>query len=224
MDDSSTRNFLDRILTDGRAMAQRGEDLAAQRLGVGDDPASRARLRETGLAGGAALGVVAMLLGRRRRSTFSRNALLVGGVGALAKIAMDAWARQGGTPDRAAAALEDDSAETHARTLLLAMVAAAKADGHIDEEEHSAIEAELEDLPESVKGFLGEAIAAAPDPDAIAARVQGGQEAREVYTASALMCGRDHPMEVDYLDRLARALGLSHEEARRIEGDILAAV
>lgn len=224
MDDSSTRSFLDRILTDGWAMAQRGEDLAAQRLGVGDDPAARARLRETGLAGGAALGIVAMLLGGRRRSTFSRNALLVGGVGALTKIAMDAWARQGGTPDPAAAALEDDGAETHARTLLLAMVAAAKADGHIDEEEHSAIEAELEDLPESVKGFLGEAIAAAPDPDAIAARVQGGQEAREVYTASALMCGRDHPMEVDYLDRLARALGLSHEEARRIEGDIIAAV
>ena len=165
-----------------------------------------------------------MLLGGRRRNTFSRNALLVGGVGALARVAMDAWARQGGTPDRAAAELVDDSAEARARTLLLAMVAAAKADGHIDEEEHSAIEAELDDLPESVKGFLGEAIAAPADPEAIAARVQGGQEGREVYAASALMCGRDHPVEVDYLDRLARALGISDEEARQIEGDIFAAV
>ncbi len=223
MDDAPARSFLDRLLTDGRVLAQRGGDLAAQRLGVGDDPASRARLREAGLAGGAALGLAAVLLGRRR-NTFSRGALLVGGIGALAKVAMDAWARQGGSPDRAAAELEDDSAETHARTILLAMVAAAKVDGHIDEEEHSAIEAELEDLPESVKGFLGEAIAAPADPEAIAARVQGGQEGREVYAASALMCGRDHPMEVDYLARLATALGISDEEARQIEGDLLAAV
>ena len=224
MNDGTARTFLDRLLTDDRALAQRGEDLAAQRLGVADDAAFRARFRGAGLAGGAAVGLVAMLLGGRRRNTFSRSALLVGGIGALAKVAMDAWARQGGTPDQAAAELVGDSAEAHARTLLLAMVAAAKADGHIDEEEHSAIEAELEDLPESVKGFLGEAIAAPANPEAIAARVQGGQEGREVYAASALMYGPDHPAELDYLDRLARALGISEEEARRIEGDIFAAV
>jgi uncharacterized membrane protein YebE (DUF533 family) len=104
------------------------------------------------------------------------------------------------------------------------MVAAAKADGHIDEEEHSAIEAEIEDLPPSIRGLLGEAIAAAPDPEGIAARVHGRQEAHEVYAASALLCGRDHPEEEDYLDRLARALGLSQDEVGRIEAEVLAAV
>ena len=62
------------------------------------------------------------------------------------------------------------------------------------------------------------------EPEAIAARVTGGQERREVYAASVLLCGRDDPMEVDYLDRLAGALGLSEDEARRIEGEMLAAV
>ena len=104
------------------------------------------------------------------------------------------------------------------------MVAAAKADGHIDEEERSAIEAEMEGAPEAVRALMDEAMHAPADPESIAARVTGGQEKREVYAASALLCGRDHPMEVDYLDRLARALGLSEEEARRIEGDVLAAV
>ena len=47
---------------------------------------------------------------------------------------------------------------------------------------------------------------------AIAARVQPGHE-HEVYAASALLCGRDDPTEEDYLDQLARALGLSEDEA-----------
>lgn len=221
--DTTARSFLDRLLTDGRALARGMEDAAAERLGVGAAPAARADLRQAGLAGAGALGLAALLLGRRRGG-LARGALLLGGIGALARIAMEAWARTGATPDPAAAALEDEGAEARARTLLFAMVAAAKADGHIDEEEHSAIEAEIEDLPEAVKGLLGEAIAAPADPEAVAARVGGGQEAREVYAASALLCGRDHPEEVDYLDRLARALRLSEEEARRIEADVLAAI
>lgn len=220
--ETTARSLLDRLLTDGRSLARQAEDAAAQRLGVGDDPASRQRLREAGLAGGAALGLAAMLLGGRRRGGLGRSALLVGGIGALGKIAADAWARTGAAPDAAAALLDDDGAEERARTLLFAMVAAAKADGHIDDEEHSAIEAEIEDLPASVQGLLGEAIAATPDPEAIARRVRDGQEGREVYAASALLCGRDDPRELDYLDRLARALGLSDEEARRIEADVLA--
>ena len=215
----TTRPFVDRLLTEGRSLAQQAEDAAAQRLGVGDDAASRQRLRQAGLAGGAALGLVAMLLGRRRGSSAGRSALLLGGIAALGKVALDGWSRPAAQdPSRPL-----DEAEAHAQTLLFAMVAAAKADGHISEEEHSAIEAELEDLPDSVKGLLGEAIAAPVDPAAIAARVQPGHE-HEVYAASALLCGRDDPTEEDYLDRLARALGLSEDEARRIEGDVLAAV
>jgi uncharacterized membrane protein YebE (DUF533 family) len=221
--DTPARSFLDRLLTDGRAMARQAEDAAADRLGVGPDVAARRDLRQAGLAGAGAIGLAALLLGRRRGG-LGRSALLLGGIGALARIAMEAWARTGAVPDPQAAALEDDGAEVRARTLLFAMVAAAKADGHIDEEEHSAIEAELDDLPLSVRGLLGEAIAAPSDPEAVAARVGGGQEAREVYAASALLCGRDHPEEEDYLDRLARALGLTPEEARRIEADVLAAV
>lgn len=222
--DSTARTFLDRLLTDGRALAVQAEDAAAGQLGVGDDPAARAGLRQAGLAGAGAVGLAALLLGGRRRGGFGRSALLLGGIAALGRIAMDSWARTGATPDRAAAVLEDQGAEARARRLLFALVSAAKADGHIDEEEHSAIEAEIEDLPDHVRGLLGEAIAAPSDPEAIAAQVEGGQEAREIYAASALLCGRDHPKEVDYLDRLARALDLPEEEARRIESDLLAAV
>lgn len=213
---------LDRLLQEGRTLAQKGEEAAAQRLGIADDPAARERMRQAGLAGGAALGVAAMLLGGRRRNTFSRNALLVGGLSALGKIAFDAWQNKGAQV-RALADLSEDEGEARARTLLFALVAAAKADGHIDDEEHSAIEAELEDAPEAVKALMGEAMARPADPEAIAAMVRDEAEGREVYAASALLCGRDHPDEQAYLDRLARALGLSDEEARRIEGGLHAA-
>jgi uncharacterized membrane protein YebE (DUF533 family) len=231
MPEATIRSYLDRLLregnldtllAEGRALAQRGEDAAAERLGIADDPAARDRMRKAGLAGGAALGIAAMLLGGRRRNRFSRNALLLGGIGALGKIAFDAWQQKQGQP-RALADLSDDEGEGRARTLLYALVAAAKADGHIDDEEHSAIEAELEDAPEAVKGLIGEAMARPADPEAIAAMVRDEAEGREVYAASALLCGRDHPDETAYLDRLARALGLSDEEARRIEGGLQAA-
>ena len=226
MSDATARTLLERLLTEGRALAQQAEDSAAGRLGVGDDPASRQSLRQTGLAGGAALGLAAMLLGSRRRGSFSRNALLLGGMGALGKVAMDAWSRGGGahalSSERAIGQLGDSDAEERARTILIAMVAAAKADGHIDDEERSAIEAEMEDAPDAVRALIDEALRSPSEPEAIAARVTGGQERREVYAASALLCGRDDPREVDYLDRLARAMGLSEDEARHIEGEVLA--
>ena len=71
MTDATARTILERLLTEGRNLARQAEDTAAQRLNVGDDPASRQKLRQTGLAGGAALGVAAMLLGSRRRNSFS---------------------------------------------------------------------------------------------------------------------------------------------------------
>lgn len=228
---TETRSFLDRLLSEGMRMAQQSGLTGGRSL---DDPAMKAKLRETGLPAGAAIGVAAMLLGGRRRNSFSRNALLAAGAGALGKIAMDAWQKHqaqqqgqgGGTAgllgaDRPIDQLGEDESETRARTLLFAMVAAAKADGHIDEAEHSAIEAEMDDLPASVKGLMGEAIARPADPEGVAAMVKGGVEAREVYAASALLCGRDHPQEVDYLDRLARALGIDDREAREIEGEVL---
>lgn len=219
--ETTARSVLDELLTGAGALATRAEEAAAGRLGV--PPEGRAELRQAGLAGGAALGLAALLWGGRARRGALGNALLLGGVGALAKVATDAWARTGARPDPTAAALLDTGAEGRATTILLAMVAAAKADGHLDEEEESALEAELDDLPEGMRSILAEAVARTPAPEEIAQRVAGGQEAREVYAASALLCGRDDPREVEFLDRFARALDLSPEEARRIEADLLAA-
>lgn len=177
--------------------------------------------RPAGAAGPTSLAMA--LMGGRRRA-LSRNALLLGGLGALGKIAYDAWLRSGaakGQPPLAELG-EDAEAERRATTLLHAMVAAAKADGHLDEEEESAIAAEMEDLPEAARNLMRSALTGTLAPEQIATRVEGGQEAREVYAASALLSGRDHPGEADHLDRLARALGLTEADAREIEAGLAA--
>lgn len=218
----TARSTLDRLLGQGRDLARAAEDAAAARLGTGDDPAARARLRQAGIAGASALGVLLALVGGRRRGRLSRNALVAGGVAALGRVAYEAWSRSGASGGQTALADlgDEDEAERRATTLLHAMVAAAKADGHVDEEEASAIEAEMEDLPDAARRLIRTAMAMDHTPEAIGARVEGGQEAREVYAASALLSGRDHPGEVDHLDRLARALGLDEDEARAIEDSL----
>lgn len=199
---SSVRSALDRLLA------------------AGEGPEARARVA-AGIAGAGALGLLATLMGGRRRGALGRNALLLGGLGALGKVAFDAWTRGGASAGPRLADLDDDDeAERRATTLLHAMVAAAKADGHVNEEEESAIAAEMEDLPEAARNLMRQALAGTLSPEEIAARVEGGQEAREVYAASALLSGREHPGEVDHLDRLARALGLPEAEARAIEDEL----
>lgn len=172
-----------------------------------------------------AAGLLSSLMGGRRLAS-GRNALILGGIGLLGKVAFEAWQRRGSQPDGQRPLVDlghDPESERRAATLLHAMVAAAKADGHLDEEEESAIEAEMEDLPDGARSLMRRAMASSLTPEAVAARVEGRQEAHEVYAASALLSGREHPGEADHLDRLARALGLSPDEAREIE-DTLHAV
>lgn len=178
-------------------------------------------------AGAGAIGKLA-LDAYTRRNPQGAGGAVGGAFDSMAQMAHDAKSKGGvvgalGTAfseilgEKPSGELTDDAAEDRAKTLLYAMVAAAKADGHIDADEASAIEAELEGAPAAVRALIEQAMRDPLDPEALAARVTGGQEKREVYAASALLAGRDHPDEVAYLDRLARALGLQDDEARRIE-------
>lgn len=216
----SVRSFLDSMLTGGRNLARRGEDAAATRLGVGDDPEDRDRMRKTALAAGAAAGVMGLLLG----SGGGRKLAAIGGLGLLGKVAYDAYAASGDRPtdpqDQPIHLVTDDTAERRAVTLTHAIIAAAKADGHIDEAERKLIEAQMADLPDAVRGTLATALLAPADPVAVAARATSDQERREIYAASVMAVGKDHPDELVYMDKLARALGLPPEQVAAIEADM----
>lgn len=104
------------------------------------------------------------------------------------------------------------------RLLLRAMIAAAKADGHIDQQEMQGIIGKLaaDDVTEEEKAFVMSEIRAPLDPAALAAEVRSPAQAAEVYAASILAIDIDTEAERQYLRDLARGLGLDAGTVQRL--------
>lgn len=181
-----------------------------------------------GFSGGAlAGGLAGLLLGSKGGRKLAGSALTYGGMavaGALAYRAYQNW--QAGKHASPAAAAETpllpppaDSPfnPTHTagqqslgRNLLRAMIAAAKADGHIDAAEQSNIFAQMDRLNVSAedKVFVMDELRRPLDVDAVANTARTPEEAAEIYTVSLLAIDVDNPSERAYLALLAARLRL----------------
>jgi len=97
-----------------------------------------------------------------------------------------------------------------ARHLLRAMIAAAKADGHVDAQEQARIFAEMDKLPLAAddKAFVMDELRAKLDIDAVAGAASTPEEAAEIYAASLLAIDVDNAAERGYLSMLAARLKL----------------
>lgn len=215
------RGLLEQMLGTGREYAQKGEDLAAEKLGIGDDAESRGDFRKGIVGGAVGAGVLGLLLG----TSTGRTVGALGGLAVLGKLAYDRWQTQeGGAHDTDAAPpidrLAAPEAEARARTLLIAMIAAAKADGHVDEAERRLIEQKLAPLGSEATAFLFDELARTRPPEEIAALAGDPQSGAEIYAISAYVCGRPGPEEQDHLDRLGDALNLAVGTRRAIEEDV----
>jgi uncharacterized membrane protein YebE (DUF533 family) len=115
--------------------------------------------------------------------------------------------------------------QDRARAVLIAMITAAKADGHIDPDEQGRIFGEMDRhaLDADDKAFLMDALRAPVDVEAVARLAQGPEQASEIYAASLMAVTVDTPQERAYLDHLARRLGLDPGFARHIEATLAAA-
>ncbi len=105
-----------------------------------------------------------------------------------------------------------------AMLLVRAMIAAAHADGTVDEEEQRAILGRLsaEDLGEEERAALTWELASPLPPEQLAGQVTSPQLAEEVYAASLLAIRVDSPAEREYLARLGALLGLGQEAQVRL--------
>ena len=91
------------------------------------------------------------------------------------------------------------------------MVAAAKADGHVDERERQLLGEQLNKLPADqgeLQQWLHNEINQPLDPAAVARAASTPEMAAEMYIASVLMVDEEHFLERAYLDELARQLKL----------------
>lgn len=98
--------------------------------------------------------------------------------------------------------------ERSAGLILRAMIQAAKADGEIDAEEQARIlELVGDDASDEDIAFIKEQLAAEVDAEALAADTPEAQK-MPVYSASLMTIRVDTDAEAEYLDHLAKALGL----------------
>ena len=106
-----------------------------------------------------------------------------------------------------------------AETLIVAMIAAAKSDGHIDAEERGRIYQRLEEgglQPEEI-AFLQRELTEPVDLDRIVAGAVNKEAAVEIYAASVMAIRKDTPQEQAYLDSLATRLKLEPGLVQSIE-------
>ncbi|SON57644.1 Inner membrane protein YebE [Hartmannibacter diazotrophicus] len=199
-----------------------------------------------GLATGAlAGGLAGLLLGSKKGRKLAKKAAVYGGLAAVAGLAWTAWQRRnaeaqpasnaGMTPVGAPVELLPPPKDTPfdpgrapggeqsmALILVVAMIAAAKADGHIDAEEQTRVFANLDqlELDAEEKAFVMDELRAPVDIDRIVRFAESQEQAAEIYAASLLAMEPDQPAERAYLDLLAARLGLDAGLTREIEDTV----
>ncbi|MDV3239329.1 MAG: tellurite resistance TerB family protein [Gammaproteobacteria bacterium] len=213
----NTQSFLNQLLQTGRSLLESGGTVVNRAAGKGGMGSFG-----SGAAVGGALG---LLLGSKRVRKLGGNLLAYGGVAALGALAYRAYtdwqggrAAAGATAPRTADRVEGEEAEAHSRAMLKALVAAAKADGHIDDRERELIETEMARLDGDTElhAWLDRELRRPLDPAEVARAARTPEMAAEMYLASLLIADDQSFMERTYLDELARQLGLDDDLKARL--------
>ena len=177
-----------------------------------------------GALGGLAGLLVANKSSRKLLAKYGTGALLAGG-GAIAGTVL--WNKY---KDRVRAAHRDEPhygehtspLDLRTERLILALVFAAKSDGHIDDNERAAIEQQLREagVEEQGRTLVAQAIEQPLDPQRLALSVKNEEEALELYFLSCAAIDIDHFMERSYLNALGDALKIPQDVREGIEKDI----
>lgn len=204
-----------------------------------------------GLLGGAVAGSLSSLLVGKRGKKFAKSAVKVGGIAAIGGLAYAAYSRyrQQSAPSAASPYTGSTSGVSDALgvppvdsefvpppsepatrdalglALVRAMIAAAKADGHIDQQENRRIFEQINQLNLSSddKAFLLEELGKPLDIDAVVKLGVTPEVSTEIYTASLLAVDVDTPAEDAYLQMLAARLGLQPALVEQIHSAVDAA-
>ena len=208
-----TRGLLDQLL-------KSGQDLLQKKAGGTQNKAASGGLGSllSGAGGGAlAAGAMGLLLGNKKARKVGGKVAVYGGLAALGVIAYKAYgnwqAQQGTAPQTEPQTLDrlpPAQVEQHSQAILKALVAAAKADGHVDARERELIEGEFRKLDndQELQQWLHAELNKPLDPADVARAAGTPEMAAEMYIASVMLVDEENFMEKAYLDELARQLKL----------------
>ena len=187
-------------------------------------PSSNSSSLKTLGAGAVGGGLIGMLMGSKKSKKMTKKigsgALKVGGAAALGALAYKVYndwqAKQSG---QGVHETFDPDDSKHSVLILKAMIGAAKADGHVDEEEMARIEQALADMGanEHVRQLVQQELNKPLDPAEIANQATSPQQASEIYLASLIVADEQNFMEKAYLQELAKQLQLSPEVTQQLE-------
>ncbi|WP_394247959.1 tellurite resistance TerB family protein [Vibrio profundi] len=176
-------------------------------------------------AGAVGGGVLGMLMGSKKTKKMGKKVAGIGGAAALGALAYkvynDYQAKQG-TPDSSPQATFDEQDSNHNLLILRSMIAASKADGHVDEQEMAKIEQAVESMGADYRltKLVSEELHKPLDPSEIAQLATSPQQASEIYLASLIVADEQNFMEKAYLKELANQLGLEEEVILRLEQQV----
>ena len=192
-------------------------DMAAQSANYAPAPQPQAQQASGGMGtmGAGALGALGgALLGDRGPGMIGGGLLAI--VGNMAVQALQA--HMAGTATAAPAPMPaagyvaaTPDAQRKATLLIRAMIQAAKADGTVDQVEMQRIMGKVEEHGHdpSATAFVSSEMAKPIDLPGLCRDVTSPQEAVEVYAASIMVLDVDSPPERNYLEDLARNLGIA---------------
>ena len=176
-------------------------------------------LQKNAMSGAAGLAA-GMLLSGGGLGKMVGNVAKVGAVAAIGGLAWSAWQNHQKNQAGSAAHSSHDAFvpppqaayqhEELGKTLVRAMIAAAKADGQIDADEKERIFKRLEAMPLSAeeKAFVFDELSSPLDINAVVARADTPEHAAEIYAASLVAMKPDTPADRTYLEALAHQLKL----------------
>lgn len=186
-----------------------------------------------------------VLLGTKTGRSIAGNALTIGGLAAIAGLGYQAYKNyQAGqapaTPSDAPpprtpvlpppaesgfGAASPAQSNEFVLVLIRAMIAAAKADGHIDDGERALILDKIKaaDVSGEAAAFIERELSQPTDLDALVKAAVTEEQRVELYTASRLTIEPDSRAERGYLDLLAGRLGLPDALVDHIEATVSSA-
>jgi uncharacterized membrane protein YebE (DUF533 family) len=226
------QNLLNQFIGPGDTTSSAGN--TAQ--GIGDTLNRLGDKLPGGLAGGAAAGgIMALLMGNKSARKIAGKAAGYGGAALLGGLAYKAysnwqhnkggqtttWSDTGNTmlQTNDASTPGDAQAPDFQLQLIKAMIAAAKADGHIDATEQQRIFSAVEEMDASneVKGVIFDLLQQPITLGELAAGAANIEQRSELYLASCLVINPDQPSEKAHLEQLAAVLELPEGLAQQLQ-------
>lgn len=215
----NTKQLLEQILQSGNDFLKAGNkqdaNTASGSAGLGDLLSGNSG----SLLAGSVLG---LLLGSKKGRKMGGKLLKYGSLAALGTMAYQAYSRSkvGDSVESAADGNDlgsqafsgevNGSDEQRSMSVLKAMIAAAKADGHIDDNERALIEQGAAGLTNDIETqqWLRAELSKPVDAVEVAQSAASPSNAAEMYLASVLVIDDQNAMERAYLDQLASALNI----------------